>query len=306
MIAKAISRILPENRIKDKLRRLYYTYRQDSRIYGKIAFLPILDSGLSEEGTPFVKLNNGLTFYGHLPDKNQEYLYNCADEKIKEKVTESAFGVAQDIIYRYLDAYEHGRGHNKEKYYNIKNGDTVLDVGAYTGFWTLKAAKIVGEDGHVIAIEAERENLKLLEKNIQANSLKNVTIVPKGVWKEEGKQTLYLTDRQANTLIEGGGGIIQPKRTMSIEVDTLDNILRDLGIVNVDFISIEINGAEIEALEGMRETLDQDVISNLVIAAPYHRFGQPSYKIVASALQNKGLSTLVDNGKVYASKVSKR
>ena len=46
---------------------------------------------------------------------------------------------------------------------------------------------------------------------------------------------------------------------MSIEVDKLDNILRELGIVNVDFITIEINGAEIEALEGMRETLNQDV-----------------------------------------------
>ena len=84
----------------------------------------------------------------------------------------------------------------------------------------------------------------------------------------------------------------------------MDNILRELGIVNVDFITIEINGAEIEALEGMRETLNQDV--NLAIAAPYNRFGQSSYKIVDSMLQNKGFSTLVDNGHIYASKVSKR
>jgi predicted nucleotide-binding protein (sugar kinase/HSP70/actin superfamily) len=92
---------------------------------------------------------------------------------------------------------------------------------------------------------------------------------------------------------------------MSIEVDTLDNILRDLGIFNVDFISIEINGAEIEALEGMKKTFDQDV--NLVIAAQYNRFGQPSYKTVVPMLKKRGFYTLVEfRGKVYASKVSKK
>lgn len=88
-----ISRFLPESRIKDKLRWLYDT-RRDPRIYDKIAFLPILDSVLSEEETPFVKLSNGLTFYGYPPDKNQKCLYKFADERIKEKVKESAFGVA--------------------------------------------------------------------------------------------------------------------------------------------------------------------------------------------------------------------
>lgn len=76
-----------------------------------------------------------------------------------------------------------------------------------------------------------------------------------------------------------------------MKTKNLKGILRDLRIVNVDFIGIEINGAEIEALEGMSGVLNQDV--NLVIAAQYKRFGGPSYKVVASLLRNKGFNVLV-------------
>lgn len=301
---KAINWFLPEGRVKNELKQFYNYFHKPLQIYNKIAFLPIIDSGLSKEGIPFVRLNNNLIFYGY-KYSNQKYLYKYADESVKDNVKESAFGVAQDIIYRYFDAYEYGRGHNKQRYYSIKNGDTVLDIGAYIGFWTIKVSRIVGENGRVIAIEADKENLKILRKNIKANSLKNVTIVPKGVWKEKGKKLFYCSHNQANTLIEKGGNIIQPNNQYIIKVDTVDNILKDLGIINVDFISIEINGSEIESLEGMKETLNQNV--NLVITAPYRRFGKPSYETVASILKSRGFNILVEGkGKVYASKAKEK
>lgn len=159
-------------------------------------------------------------------------------------------------------------------------------------------AKAVGEKGHIIAIEPVERNLKLLKKNIEENSLRNVTIVPKGVWEKKGKLPLYYGKRQDCSVFEN---VVSSDVTEEIEVDTVDNMLKDLGINSVDFVVIEINGAEIEALKGMKDTLRGRV--NLAIAAQYERFGLPSHETVVPMLKEQGFNTIVDEeGKVYASK----
>lgn len=61
----------------------------------------------------------------------------------------------------------------------IKKGDTVLDLGAHIGYYTLLAAKLVGEKGKVFAFEPEPTNFALLKKNIKINNYQNVIPVQK-------------------------------------------------------------------------------------------------------------------------------
>lgn len=61
----------------------------------------------------------------------------------------------------------------------IKKGDTVLDLGAHIGYYTLLAAKLVGEKGKVFAFEPEPTNFALLKKNIKINNHQNVIPVQK-------------------------------------------------------------------------------------------------------------------------------
>jgi len=72
----------------------------------------------------------------------------------------------------------------------VKKGMVVVDLGAYIGYYTLIAAKIVGETGKVFAFEPEPHNYDLLVKNIEVNGYKNVIPVQKAVSNKTG--TTYL------------------------------------------------------------------------------------------------------------------
>ncbi len=69
----------------------------------------------------------------------------------------------------------------------LRKGDIVVDVGAYIGSYTVRCAKIVGENGKVIAIESLPENLILLKNNIKFNKLNNVLIEDKAIYNKECK-----------------------------------------------------------------------------------------------------------------------
>ena len=67
--------------------------------------------------------------------------------------------------------------------------------------------------------------------------------------------------------------------SIRVEADTLDGILQELGIASVDFIKMDIEGSEIEALKGMRKTLESQV--QLAIAAYHPVKGQLAHTIIA-------------------------
>lgn len=158
----------------------------------RLPSLRISGSGLSEEGIPFVKLENGLIFYGYRPTLAQRYVHKyLLNKKTKGVVSKYAISVALDIIRRYLGP-ESERDYIKSgKYYDLEEGSTVVECGAYMGYYTMRVAEIVGESGLVIAIEPVEENLRLLSMNVERNHFHNVSIVPKAVWKERCVQTLF-------------------------------------------------------------------------------------------------------------------
>ncbi|GAI22079.1 unnamed protein product [marine sediment metagenome] len=127
--------------------------------------------------------------------------------------------------------------------------------------------------------------------------MKNVIVVPKGLWRERDKLKLYLAPSPGlHSLI---------KKTESgfviIEVDTLDNILRELGIKKVDFVKMDIEGAEIEALKGMQEVLQSSDIK-LAIEADHEINGEKTVQTVISLLRQTQFEVHEENSVVYASK----
>lgn len=72
-IIKVFFKMLPENRIKDSVKGAYIK-RKHQELLHRIASMPILDSGMSHEGIPFVQLENGLIFYGYPPNAHMRYI----------------------------------------------------------------------------------------------------------------------------------------------------------------------------------------------------------------------------------------
>lgn len=183
----------------------------------------------------------------------------------------------------------------------LRKGETVVQVGAQPRGELLRLAQIVGEKGRVIAIEPEPANVEGLRKTLEKNSVKNVTIIPKGTWSERGKQRLLLSPHPGDHKINVPGVLhdndLRPENYQSfaeIEVDTVDNILRTPGINRVDYVKITINGAELEVLKGMEETLRGDL--RLRVKGHALEDGQPLHKAIASLLKERGFSIKIAKG----------
>lgn len=251
--------------------------------------LDVSASGLTEEGIPYVQLRDGPIFFGHLPSKTQKVMYRLAKKATRSKLSESAFGVACDIAIRYQGCGLKYGGPEKEKYYEVKKGDTVAEMGAFLGHYIVKLSEAVGPTGRVIAIEPIPDNLRLLRKNVEENCLENVTIVPKGVWKESGKTTIHLgkAGRQANSLVDIGSS---QQTDIEIEVDSLDAIFGALNIDSVDFMVVQLNGVEIEAVMGLNTTIAR----NIAIAARYERDGELPYMDIRNILHTRKYNVIVE------------
>ncbi len=134
----------------------------------------------------------------------------------------------------------------------IKEGDVVVDIGANIGYHTLLMAKLADRKGKVYAFEPHPDNFALLKKNVEANGYSNVVLEQKAVSNKKGRANLYL-DREDKSVKHS---LLQHENTKnaSVEVDsvTLDDYFKNQ---TVDFIKMDIEGAEHYALLGMQKLL---------------------------------------------------
>ena len=153
---------------------------------------------------------------------------------------------------------------------HVRKGDVVIDCGAHIGGFT-KTALALGAS-LVVAIEPEPQNIMAFRRNMEAE-LKSgkVRLVPKGIFDKPGKLKLHLSESgDAHSVVEprrGSGDI-------DIEVVTLDSLLDGLKLNRVDFIKMDIEGAEQKALKGARLMLTR-YKPRLALSA-YHEKGDPA------------------------------
>ena len=126
-------------------------------------------------------------------------------------------------------------------------GDTIVDVGAGTGWETLFFSRSVGRSGRVISIEAHPRTFRCLSKMCEKNRLENVTLLQAAVVDRE--QEVQLSNSEEHE----GNGIIGVDSGIRVAGMTLDYIFRSHGLSRVDLLKMNIEGAEKLALSGMGE-----------------------------------------------------
>lgn len=176
--------------------------------------------------------------------------------------TSLKFGIKMNLnIKEYVQAFLYNYGAYELPTINffrkqIKQGMCVIDVGANVGYHSLIMTKLVGQKGSVYSFEPEIKNIELLNTNIKLNRFKNINIIKKAVSNQNGSIKLYLS----NSDNLGVHSTVFCEDTVSnkfeeIEAVKLDDFVTDNQIKKVDFVKIDVEGAETDVLAGMENIL---------------------------------------------------
>jgi FkbM family methyltransferase len=173
----------------------------------------------------------------------------------------------------------------------VKPGSVFVDIGANVGAFTLKAAKEIGDSGVVIAIEPFIETARQLSQNIKMNRYRNCRVRMFCAGRKTG-QTKFWLNKDRPT----GFSLIQDSDAESISV--LSVSLNDLcdweGITRLDYLKIDVEGAEDMILEGgesaiarFRPIIQVEVTKTRSNLPPgYSRFSVPRSKSKPNSMNN--------------------
>jgi FkbM family methyltransferase len=174
----------------------------------------------------------------------------------------------------------------------LRNGDIVIDVGAHIGSYTIRCAKLVGENGKVIAIEPIPENLILLKNNLEFNKLNNVLIEDKAIHNKQSKIKLYYdADPSGASVFKKSES--NDLNTITVEATTLDAIIEKYNLKKIDLLKVDVEGAEAEVLSDKALSITRKIIievwpSNL--SKIFEMLKSHGFKIINLGLHHGGLN----------------
>lgn len=245
------------------------------------AIVPRLSFGADDD--PWISLENGPRLFGYFTEPNNEDVFHILKPYLPQSLPKSHFRLVKDCVNRYV--YPHMRpdlspvssgveemfgfhGQHKDSISDTQNPDTrkilngafmiqpddvILDCGAFLGFGDLRVARDTRQ-GHIYAIEADSDCHRLLQRNVSENHISNISSVHRAVWNCETELELESDFAQANTLLRDVHTGSYTQKTQTI---TIDGAVTHFGIEKLDFVSLTLNGAEVEALEGAQNTLEK-------------------------------------------------
>ena len=186
----------------------------------------------------FLRLGNPVSLKISVPKYNYKVLCPIKKEEII------------NMTIREDDIIEH---------FTPKQGDIVIDIGANIGRYTIISSKRVGTKGKVVAIEAHPGNFEILNRNIKLNQLTNIIPLNYAAYSKETKIKLYVPDEESgytiyHTLMERTG-----KKFVEVNANTLDYLLQlnEIRQEEVNWIKIDVEGAEFEVLKGATNVLSK-------------------------------------------------
>jgi FkbM family methyltransferase len=216
------------------------------------------------------------------------------DYKFYSRVTRKLPNFLIPDMYASMTLHEE----DVRKHFNPKRGDTVIDIGAAFGLYTITSSKRVGANGKVIAIEAHPDSFEMLNRNIKLNGLTNVTTLNYAVYSKESKVKIYsnytiMSERIREEQVK--------EKFVEVNADTLDSILQQNGIrqEQINWIKIDVEGAEFEVLKGAHNTLSNSKDIALYVEIHGQRNYQPIIEFLYSYNINVTFQKDYDRGDIH-------
>jgi FkbM family methyltransferase len=140
----------------------------------------------------------------------------------------------------------------------IKNGTTVLDLGANFGQMSIEFSKLVGNTGKVYSFEAQNFVFNFTKKNLDANNCNNVTLFEKAVYNKVD-EFLYFPQHDFSPASAFKGApfsglalISDSKKGIPVKTVTIDSLNIETPI---SFIKVDVQGADLFAMQGAKQTI---------------------------------------------------
>lgn len=131
----------------------------------------------------------------------------------------------------------------------IREGSIVFDLGAHVGFHSLLASVLVGSQGKVYAFEPMPKNLSYLKEHIRINGITNITVIDAAVSDSSG--IAYFQENRCSFQ-----GHLASVGNIEVKTVSLDEIISQGEIPNPDYIKIDVEGAELQVLNGAKNLLN--------------------------------------------------
>jgi FkbM family methyltransferase len=201
-----------------------------------------------------------------------------------------------DVLAGIETRYLNRRGFQTRQY-SVKSGDVVVEFGAYLGYYTISLAEEVGPEGRVHAVEIIPAIHKVLARNLEANFPDRASSINRGVWSQNSTKRALWVPR-------GPGGGFTPEillrfgspTEIEVRADSVDSILEEFGVSNVDLLIVQLNGSEIEAVQGMSKAFA--LCKNMVITSPV-RGDSDSMSMITESLRSRGFRVTTRGNVVY-------
>ncbi len=189
---------------------------------------------------------------------------------------------------------------NLDKYLFLslaRRGDVILDGGANIGLYSILFSRLVGPKGMVYSFEPTPPTFAQLEKNLFKSGAKNVNAFAFAVGNEPGEATIYLpsgvSGHAALEPHEAAWGDV-PVEPYEVEVRRLDDWAAEIDLKRLDFVKLDLEGAEPLAIEGAAQTLSQHLPSiHLELSPSFMKDFGRSVENLKETLEKIGYDTLL-------------
>ena len=134
--------------------------------------------------------------------------------------------------------------------WEIEPSSVVYDIGANVGYFSLLASVLTGEKGKVYAFEPLPRNIEFLKKHIALNKLSNIQVFEAAVSNQSGDAFFDFGASTAMGHLSDSGGL-------RVRMASLDDLFSAGMLEPPDYIKLDVEGAEYDALRGAEEIIDK-------------------------------------------------
>lgn len=242
-----------KDQIKRILKKIPFAYEISRKIYGSYTSIFVFSKDKVQVKKNLDLLRNTLSLINQLNLKKIEINQKSC---ILQLIDDSKFILNPEIKNPLLTIPLTGYFENKETTFlksKIKKDSVIFDIGANFGWYSVHFSKFVGLNGQIHCFEPVQEAFSELEENVKINDCSNVVLNNTAIGKENGKLTLYVSDKLGTAFTsEHGEG-----KKIETNLLKLDYYFADKNLTKIDLIKADVEGGELNVLYGAERILDE-------------------------------------------------